>query len=70
MSIKEQLASALRRVTDADGRSLAEIARSLKMPRQRLHQLRTADKVASSEAIAEALDALGYEVVVDVRPKR
>lgn len=66
MTLKQQLADHLKAVSDARDESLAQLAQSLGYTRQRFHQLRTADRTAAPEAIAEALEKLGYKVIVTI----
>lgn len=60
--MKKQLADQLARLIDEKGQAIAQTARDLGYTRQRLHQLKTADRTASPEAIEEAINKLGYEV--------
>jgi predicted XRE-type DNA-binding protein len=66
MNIKTQLAQLLSEVLERDTRPEAQVAEALGMTRQRLYQLKTGNKVASSEAIVEALERLGYTVKIEL----
>ena len=67
MGIRQQLAQLLTSLTDQSGKPLAQVARDLGYSRQRLYQLRTADRSAAPEAIEEAITKLGYEITVSVK---
>lgn len=70
MRIRELLAQHLARLVQEKGQPIAQTARDLGYTRQRLHQLKTADRTANSEAIEEAINKLGYEVSgLDVKRK-
>lgn len=69
--MRKKLADELARAIEEQPQSMAQTARDLGYSRQRLHQLKSGDRSASSEAIEEALDKLGYEVEeVKVRKKQ
>jgi hypothetical protein len=61
-SIRDQLAKALSDLIAAKGQPIAQTARDLGYTRQRLHQLKSADRSAAPEAIEEAINKLGYEI--------
>lgn len=60
--IKEKLAAQLAEILDQQPEPLAQVATRIGMTRQRLHQLKSADKSASIDAITDALGRLGYEI--------
>lgn len=69
-TIREKLAEALGQLIEKKGQSVAQTARELGYTRQRLHQLKSADRSAAPEAIEEAINKMGYEVVsIEVRSR-
>lgn len=70
VTIRNKLAAQLSRLIDEKGQSIAQTARDLGYTRQRLHQLKTADRTAAPEAIEEAINKLGYEVAEVTLQKR
>jgi hypothetical protein len=60
--IRETLAATLAQLIEEQNQPIAQTARDLGYTRQRLHQLKSADRSAAPEAIEEAINKLGYEV--------
>lgn len=63
MDLKARLAALLSDAVTARGRPV-DVAATLGMSRQRLHQLKSADRTAAPQAIVDAIEALGYAVTI------
>jgi len=69
-NIRDHLAKALSDLIAAKGQPIAQTARDLGYTRQRLHQLKSADRSAAPEAIEQAINKLGYEIAEVILTKK